>query len=86
MAKIVGEMVGGVTRPGATAFSSAAENIYDQALIASDATEPQRPYTRPHCGGLLAHRCVLIVWEQPSFAEGLLRLASKPVLLVAIAG
>src|SRR5215472_4804144 len=31
-------------------------------------------------------RCVLIVWEQPSFAEGLIRLASKPVLLVAIAG
>ena len=61
-------------------------NIYDQALIASDATNPQQPYTRPHCGGLLAHRCVLIVWEQPSFAEGLLRLASKPVLVVAIAG
>jgi len=24
------------------------------ALIASDATDPQRPYTCPHCGGLLA--------------------------------
>src|SRR5262249_28910728 len=48
----------------------------------SDATDPQRPQTRAHCGGLASHRCVLIVWEQPSFAEGLLRLAWKPVLLV----
>src|SRR5215813_8898816 len=30
MAKIVGEMVAGVARPGATAFRGAAENIYDR--------------------------------------------------------